>query len=531
VLRSKGNRGARPAVAALVFAAALAATAHAVAETVHLPVRIRLMTAQQDLVCRAEEAVPFVHPTGRGVLPAGQWTITADAVRPTTLRFHVFVKTFKPAETDAAQAYLDQWRAKGYEPRLVTFGKRFRTAAARLDNRVLWVSLAGFATEAQAMALKARLETEAVWAWIRPEAVAPGAATLTVRDGAGKVLATGPAPLRLAGAGPIGVRTPDARRREEGPGFRLYAGQLEVAVGPDGRLDVCETLPLEDYLSGVLPAEMPALWPIEALKAQAVAARSSVVADLAGKHHLEGFDFCASEHCRAYAGHGGRHPNTDRATAVTAGLVLEAGGRVAPAVFSANCGGWTENNETVWAAPADPVLRGKADFPLDKRPAGPDAVAVGLDRWLRTKPPAFCSADAKNFRWTRRFTAAELTRVINHRHDVGAVRRIELGDRGASGRLKWIRVVGTQNTVTIHKDLPIRLAIGGLYSAMFMLKMEKARGGAPTFVFIGGGRGHGVGLCQHGARAMARAGVPYEEILQHYFTGVTFAKIRAEDET
>jgi SpoIID/LytB domain protein len=307
---------------------------------------------------------------------------------------------------------------------------------------------------------------------------------------------------------------------------RSYAGDLAIAIGPDGLLELYETIQVDDYLAGVLPAEMPAGWPMEALKAQAIAARSEVLASRAGKHMLEGCDFCATEHCRAYLGHGGRETPTDRAVFETSGMVLAANGRTVPAVFSANCGGWTEDNETVWSAPPNPVLRGLPDFPAGKSPAPKGISAFGLAKWLSNAPPAFCSANKEHFRWARRFSVRELTEVVNKKYPVGNIRSIELGDRGVSGRLKWVKIVGSKNTEIIQKELSIRLAFGGLNSAMFIVETEGPRDHPSSFTFVGGGRGHGVGLCQDGARAMAAAGARHQEILRHYFPNAEVVRSR-----
>jgi len=110
--------------------------------------------------------------------------------------------------------------------------------------------------------------------------------------------------------------------------------------------------------------------------------------------------------------------------------------------------------------------------------------------------------------------------MINTRYELGQIKRIELGDRGVSGRLKWVRIHGTQKVETIHKELPIRLAFGGLPSALFILTKGTDSKGGGFYEFRGGGRGHGVGLCQNGAQGMAQLGMNAEQILKHFFTNV-----------
>jgi len=110
--------------------------------------------------------------------------------------------------------------------------------------------------------------------------------------------------------------------------------------------------------------------------------------------------------------------------------------------------------------------------------------------------------------------------MISQSFTVGRIEDIQVGERGTGGRLKWVRIHGTDGTETIRKELPIRRAFGDLPSALFDLDIATDHNGDRHFRFLGAGRGHGVGMCQNGARGMARAGIGYREILRHYFTGV-----------
>lgn len=204
--------------------------------------------------------------------------------------------------------------------------------------------------------------------------------------------------------------------------------------------------------------------------------------------------------------------------------MLTQGGRVVPTVFSANCGGWTEHNETVWSAPPQDALRGVSDIVGDAGRKGPEA--VGIENWISSPPRAYCRGDGTYFRWKRSYSTGELSAVVNKRHKVGRIKEVQLGERGVSGRLKWVRVVGTKKTETIRKELPIRLAFGGLPSALFVLDEVRVAGEASRFAFRGGGRGHGVGLCQHGANGMALEGIVYTDILSRYFSDVAIERYR-----
>ena len=508
-------------------------------------VRVRLTAKQSEITFRAPEDLSLIWEDAERSLPAGTYSIRVSGVTAAKQRFHLFIKTFRPSEANEAREYIARWKQQGYEPELVTFGKRLHTESHRvIDERSLWVSLARLDSVEKAASLKTKLEKQDVSGWIVPETIQRGKGMLSIApvpklnlgtSKSGKTSAKTPIPARIRCTRAVEVKNIDFGFWRPQRANRTYSGELEVAVGPDGLLEMYETLPVEDYLAGVLPAEMPAAWPVEALKAQAVSARSEVISSMAGKHILEGFNFCGTEHCRAYLGASGREKAPDRAVAETHGMVLVTGERVVPTVFSANCGGWTEDNECVWSAPPNSALRGVPDFPDEGRSADSARSQVqlgnerhewltkglqepGMSKWLRTKPPAYCCAEPDNFRWVRRFTARELSDIVNRKYPVGNIRGIELGDRGAGGRLKWVKIVGGKGTQVVRKELNIRLAFGGLNSAMFIIDVDGKKGEPTSFTFIGGGRGHGVGLCQDGARARALAGAGFEEILKHYFS-------------
>jgi SpoIID/LytB domain protein len=487
-------------------------------------IHVRIAQNLSGISFVSHEEIEFSNPSSGRSLPPDRWKLKISAGSPGRQRFHVFVKTFKPAERTQAETYVSSWRGQGYSPRIIALGRRFHTAAGmELDNRILWISLAQFDTREEAARLRTRLRGEGQEGWVHAELVEHGSATLDLVNASGEVVGKISTPIRIRSSAPILLLVEPPSASGKGLGC---TGCLEVRTGPTGLIEVHEELPLENYLAGVLPAEMPARWPQEALKAQAIAARSETLANLGLKHALEGFDFCSLEHCRAYGGQGGRHAGTDLAVTATENQVLTDGRRVIPAVFSANCGGWTENNENVWAAPPDPALRAVADFPPGRILVAPDGSPPALNQWLRTAPPAYCSADPAYFRWTRRYSMEELSRIVNEKHPVGTIRDLELGERGASGRLKWIRVIGTKDSALIRSELAIRLALGGLPSAMFTIEMVRGERGS-TVIFTGGGHGHGVGLCQHGARGMALSGASCQDILTHYFRGMRIVSLGA----
>jgi len=454
-------------------------------------------------------------------LAEGSWTARVRDASAARTRFHVFSKTFRPAEEAAREGYLDELRARGYAPEVEIFGKRFQGPGGKvIDNRQLWVSLARFDAMAEAEALRRKLETESIWAWIRPEEIAPGKGTLVLRGSAGKTVEVA-LPARLVSE--ANVAFPSVNMGYWKTRNKAYTAPppLDFSVGSSLELQIMGPIRLETYLRGVLPAEMSASSPGEALEAQAVAARSEVLASMAGKHRMEGFDFCPLEHCRADLGLDGQDARTSAAVkSTTSEILIDAEGRAVAAVFSANCGGWTEHNENVWSGPANPALRAVADGPKGKAPPKP---GKGLNAFLKSTG-AHC-AGTDNHRWTKRMTASELSTLVNKAYPVGAVKSLEVTARGESGRAKALRIKGAKKSVTVQKELEIRRVLGGLPSAVFQATMEGDTGAPKAFVFRGAGRGHGVGLCQDGARGMAARGVGHRDILTHYFAEARVEKL------
>jgi SpoIID/LytB domain protein len=461
----------------------------------------RLILFSGGTTCTLELTAPTA--LGEKTLSPGKYTLTAESIRPGKTLHHVFAKSFTPNEDPLRDAFLQQWRARGYDPQIHTLGRRFtRPNATPVDNRIYWVSLARVNTTAEAERIKKKIEPDKLWAWIREDTIEFGHARIILRDAAGNHLAAADDTLELHARGTL--RAGKASSTVDAP--------LRFRISAKGALEALAILPIEDYLRGVLPGEMPPAWPIEALKAQAIAARSEALAMLDGKHGFDDADFCTLEHCRVYTGPTGFTPTTDQAVQSTRGQLLLREGRIAETFFHANCGGWTEDNDTVWSGLPNPALRARGDM---AKPPAASLHAYGVAKWLSAAPAAYCSADTANYRWTKRYSIAELSAILNKTHNVGTIRAIEPGPRGPGGRLLSLRVSGANGTATLQKDVAIRKAFGGLPSALFTITMDNA-----TVVLRGAGRGHGVGMCQQGANGMARQGFACRDILRHYFTGV-----------
>jgi SpoIID/LytB domain protein len=307
-----------------------------------------------------------------------------------------------------------------------------------------------------------------------------------------------------------------------------YFGRVYVTLDRNGSLAVVNALPEDRFLAGLLPAEIFPNAPEEALKAQAVAARGELLAKIGTRHIGDPFRLCSQTHCQVYGGAGRETPRTTAAVAATRGEVLfTADGKdMADTVYSANCGGHTENNENVWPdMPALAALRGHRDAPAAGKP-DPYAAGLGAEnvaRFIDQPPAAYCGqahlGAGDRFRWTVKRTAAELDRLLG-RYRLGEIRAIEVPQRGVSGRALSVRVVGSARSETIRGELRIRQAFGGLRSSLFVVELKNG-----DAIFRGAGFGHGVGMCQTGAVGMAETGKSYREILRHYYPNTVMRKL------
>ncbi len=327
---------------------------------------------------------------------------------------------------------------------------------------------------------------------------------------------------------------------------RTYKGIVEIRVGNDARLCGISEIPIDQYLKGVVPAEMPAGYPIEALKAQAVSARSEVLAKLGTKHLNDPFDFCANVHCQVYSGTTNEAESTNEAVIATRGEVLYYEDRICDAVYSAVCGGHTEHKHNVWNPPEEPYLQGILDAKttVTDNPDLDLTKEKNVRKWISERPDVFCSLNRdslptilayskKYFRWEVSYARKELEEIIKKRtgEDIGTLYDIIPLERGVSGRLTEIEVLGSRKNIRIKKELNIRRALSPTYlrSACFVIDIEMGEIGTPmAFTFKGAGWGHGVGMCQIGAAVMALDKYKYRDILSHYYTGVEIRKAYGE---
>ena len=274
--------------------------------------------------------------------------------------------------------------------------------------------------------------------------------------------------------------------------LKPYRGTLEW-VRRDGKLLTLNWIRLDDYLKAVLPMEMPPNFPMEALKAQAVASRTFTIRRL-NRYRQWGYDLCDHTPCQLYGGIEAERPSTNQAVEATAGQVLYYNGQVLEAVYSGHCGGHT--------APIELVMRGT--LPLEPLKGVPDT---------NDKGQPFCAL-APNREWRLLLTKETLQKAFPQ---VGAVRHLTIEEQAPSGYVVRLRLEGEKATITLTgAEFRAQLGTTVIRSQRFTL-ISLSDG----WQVKGHGSGHGAGLCQWGANGRARAGQTYTEILQAYYPGAT----------
>ena len=366
-----------------------------------------------------------------------------------------------------------------------------------------------------------------------------------------------------------------------------FKGKLKIIV-EDDKLTAINIISIEDYLTSVISSEMSATASLELLKAHAVISRSWLLnklrieneklknkmqpdnADSAAISQFstlnsqfikwydhethKNFDVCADDHCQRYQGiTRASTPQAVEAVSATRGEALIYEGKICDARFSKCCGGAFEEFQNCWENVRHPYLIGQRDSRTEN--LLPDlSIEAEADKWIRTSPVAFCNTQdekilsqilnnydqetADFYRWKVSYSQQELSELIHKRSGIDFGKIIDLIpiERGTSGRLVRLKIVGTLRTLTIGKELEIRrtLSTSHLYSSAFVVDKEykeeyrECKEEEPKipsrFILTGAGWGHGVGLCQIGAAVMGEQGYKYEEILSHYYPGSTIER-------
>ena len=331
-----------------------------------------------------------------------------------------------------------------------------------------------------------------------------------------------------------------------------YSGNIEISLTKNGKLKVINNVEIEDYLKGVVPNEMPVHFGLEALKAQAIAARGYAYRDATYKN--PDYDVCDTTGSQVYYGYNSNNPTSDKAINETMGQFALYNDSIILSLFSSTSGGYTENYENAFSEngidtkfPANPIpyLKGVPDYDYD----------IDLTReknardFYSTKQKSFEIASPK-YRWSYTWSLDELnntlaknfvkysstkfvTPKITDRLAFGSVESIDVPQRGVSGKAMYVRITTTKGVFLVAKEIMIRkvFEVDNQWLPSANIAFEKLANSNGDFIgykVYGGGFGHGVGMSQFGAYGMAKAGYTYDKILKHYYTGISIGSYPVE---
>lgn len=487
-------------------------------------VSIGLMQGKREVSLSSPKGLRAL-PSGEGgtaIAGGGRWRIRVSNSKPAEQRFRVVLDAVPATQLRRAEDIAERWRGRGFAVAEREVGTLFGVSGKVLDTRRILLTTERLSSEREAEARARELaEAHGILPRLHPEVERRSRGRIVAED-----LETG---VKVEAEGVLwfapsrgGLTT--VHDVEDGSGHvlgdRPYRGQIYVAIDRNGKLAVVNLARESEILAGIVPAEIFASAPSEALKAQAVAARGHLLTKVGTRHLDDPFILCAHQHCQVYAGAGSEDSRTTAAVNRTIGRVLMRPNetQLVDTVYSANCGGHTEDNERVWPSPADPQLRGTVD-PRQAEHFGEGIDADNIDAWLAEAHDTYSrprsSAVAEAYRWTATVDPSSVAGNPGVPADLGKLVGVELHARGRSGRATHATLHGVRRSVELHGELRIRRALGGLRSSMFVVEEQRDRHG--RFVLRGGGYGHGVGMCQHGAMGMAAAGKTYGPILHHYY--------------
>ena len=356
-------------------------------------------------------------------------------------------------------------------------------------------------------------------------------------------------------------------RQEE----QTFTGKLKLITDGENVIAI-NILPVEDYLVSVISSEMSATSSLEFLKSHAVISRSWLLAQIENRDRKNGhkslqqnfttdenciirwydredhklFDVCADDHCQRYQGiTKASNPSVAKAVKETEGMVLMYGDEICDARFSKCCGGVSETFDTCWEDKDYPYLQPVIDD-SENKDISDLSIEENAEKWIRTTPAAFCNTHDEKvlkqilnnydqettdfYRWKVKYSQKEISELIHRKTGIefGDIKDLIPMQRGKSGRISRLKIVGTLRTVTIGKELEIRRALSEshLFSSAFVIDKTEVAGSVPSeFTITGAGWGHGVGLCQIGAAMMGEKGYSYDKILLHYYRNAEIKKV------
>ncbi|MGB0646630.1 MAG: SpoIID/LytB domain-containing protein [Bradymonadia bacterium] len=498
-------------------------------------VSVRVSEAQSQITLKAKRGVRVMlngHSEERlEVKNQSKWLITVAQASPAKVRHWVNIGTVGAAQFQEIKSL----QAKALELKLAI--RRFEAGSVMglsghtLDTRQLVVAVGPYDSEKLATLAATNLKAHfgqntAVF----EELLEPASGTIKAHEQRTGITVTGKDVLWFEGQNntPIffdklkwGQGTP-----RSGVEARSYNGLIYVAIDQSGQLAVVNVLSAERLLEGVVPSELYTSAPLEALKAQAVAARGQLLAKIGTRHLADPYLLCAETHCQVYTGRARLHKRTSKAVKETRGQLLFDQQGLVDTTYSSTCGGHSESSHLVWGGQI------KTAHPGFRDTLNSEATLMATDdiqTFVTTSPNSFCKKSgeaAKTYRWTKTVRSDKIAAKVRTYRDIGALMNLEVVRRGRSGRALSVRYEGQHGNVLIEGEYTNRKILGHLKSGLWIASPNlTGKSKLPrSWTFHGAGFGHGVGMCQHGAIGMAREGHAFDRILKHYYRGSALQK-------
>jgi stage II sporulation protein D len=498
-------------------------------------VSVRVSEGQSEVVLNVKKGIRMM-PSGirseHFEFPrTSKWRLTVKNGAPAKVRIWLNIGSVRADQFTEIKQLTLKATSLGLEVKRFEAGSVMGLSGQTLDTRQIILAVGPYADPKAAKQagtdLKTRFGRELT---IFNELLRPATGQIVARELRTGVQVVTPDVLWIKGLrdGPIfferlswGQGTP-----QTGVEARSYSGRIYATVDQSGKLAIVNVLSAERLLEGVVPSELYSSAPLNALKAQAVAARGQLLAKIGTRHLADPYLLCAETHCQVYTGRARLHQKTTKAVNSTRGQLLFDRQGLVDTTYSSTCGGHSESSHLVWGG------RKKAAHPgfRDQLNSSPSQLEPSsIEAFVTTAPESFCKKSgqaARTYRWKKTVRGSRIAKNLLKFKDIGAVLALKVVSRGRSGRALSVRYTGVKGTVEVEGEYTNRKILGHLKSGLWIVspKTNDAKTAPTSWSFTGAGFGHGVGLCQHGAMGMANQGHEWKQILFHYYRGSSLRK-------
>lgn len=455
------------------------------------------------------------------------YEVTLSSPKPGQYQYGVIVA--RSETPDGLSGAKNRCESERIDSEIVPIGSVFALKGHVFDNRenLLMTRRQPNEKEAQTLMSRVPVDSSVDGAEIHRELLEYPTARLSLKDESGNIQIDHQNLLWID-LPESGAKLYDIEGENGKKGELVVNSQIIVTPDQSGRLAVVQSADVETILRGIVPAEVYASAPEAALMAQAVAARTTLIAQVGARHSADPYHLCNKQHCQVYRGLSGADPRTDKAIEKTRGQILFSDKKLVQSYYSSHCGGISAGSQETWGLPEKSYLVARTDDPREASLKFKND--EDLLKWIQSSESEdYCDHAPKGQKsftstqyahWDLTLPSSELeSRILKAGYDVGHIKNIEVLERGKSYRVTKIRVTGTKSTIEVERELPIRKIFGGLKSALFVMQIDKSGDSVRSITFYGSGFGHGVGMCQTGAIGMAQRGLTYADILKHYYPG------------